>query len=88
MNLHLICYITEANMDRNIQDHFKIKQGYKMIFPLTMDNPQLLYSRIIGLVKKDINVKVLTEYMSQDISSIWLKVIRKGPRKLHIGGNI
>ena len=81
-----ICFITEANMNNDIQEHFKVIQGYNMIFPLTRDNPELLYSRIIGLVKQDINVKVLTDHMSQDISSIWLKLIKKGPKKSIIGG--
>ena len=64
----------------------RIIPGYKLEYPLTRENPLLEYSRIVAVIKEGITVQVLREHMSQDISSIWLKIIKKGPKKLVIGG--
>ena len=81
-----VCYITEANMGNETPDHDKVIQGYTLEYPLTRENPELNYSRIVALVKNGVTTKVMTNHMSKDISSIWLQIIRKGPKKLVVGG--
>ena len=41
--------------------------------------------RLAVLVKDGLQVKVLKEYMNQEIASVWLTVTRRGAKKLHIG---
>ena len=73
-------------MDNCTPEYLRIIHGYTLVYPLTRDNPLLQYSRIIGLIKEGISVKILTQYMSEDISSIWMQIVKKGPNKLIIGG--
>ena len=37
-------------------------------------------------MKNGVNVKLLEDKMSEDISSIWLQIVKKGPMKLIVGG--
>ena len=57
--------------------------GYEMILPDTMQS--LGYSRLAALVKDGVHVKVLREYMDQEVATVWLKVSKKGGSKLHVG---
>ena len=81
-----ICFVTEANLHNSTPNEDRIIPGYKLEYPLTRENPSLEYSRIIAIIKENITVQVLKEHMSTDISSIWLKIVKKGPKKLVIGG--
>ena len=67
------------------QDHETRIQGYTIIKPLTENNPLLMYSRIILLVKDNVQVAELRNFMSNDISSIWVKVNKRGHKQVIIG---
>ena len=81
-----ICFITEANMHNDTPEDFRVIPGYTLEYPLTRENPTLQYSRIVAIVREGLSVKLLREHMSDDISSIWLQILRKGPKKLIVGG--
>ena len=60
--------------------------GYTNIYPKTEGNLQLGYSRLILLVKNGVQVSILKDIMANDTSSIWVKVIKRGHKKVVIGG--
>ena len=49
-----------------------------MVKPNTWDHPNLQYARIIMLIKPEINYVLLENNMEEDISSIWVKISRRG----------
>ena len=81
-----IMFITEANVFI-ANDDFNLEiKGYKIVKPKTWSNPILLHARIIMLVKHEINFEILSNYMEDDISAMWVKIARKGQKKLIVGG--
>ena len=81
-----IMYITEANLFLEDPDYSLVVEGYKLVKPKTWENPDLEYARIVMLIKTDISFELLADNMDHDISTIWVKIIRKGNRKLIVGG--
>ena len=53
------------------QDFKNQIDGYKMIKPKTTN--RLGYSRIIALVRSDVQVRIIPELKEEDLSTIWLK---------------
>ena len=85
----------QVEIQRMVDDHnifkdnpdYKIKiVGYNLELPLTWNNDKLEYARIAVLIKEDLNYEILKQYMSNDISTIWVKINRKGRKKLIVGG--
>ena len=77
-------YISEANYFKEFPDYMSNVPGYRLIHPkqlITMD-----YSRIILMVKEGVQVTIMDELMCPEVSSIWLKISKRGCRKLHLGG--
>ena len=85
-NIPDICFITEANLDNSTPDVDRVIPGYSLEYPLTRENQDLGYSRIIALIREGITVKILREHMMDDLSDIWMQIIKKGPKKLIVGG--
>ena len=81
-----IMIITEANMFKEDPEHCLIIERYNIVRPLTWNNPSLNYARVVFLIKPEINFVLLEDFMEQDISAIWIKISRRGTKKLIVGG--
>ena len=57
--------------------------GYQIV--TTIDFSKGCCSRLVVLVREGVNVILLQDYMDPDISSIWLKLPRRGMRPLIVG---
>ena len=78
-----ITIVSEAKIFRENEEHEILIPGYKMVLLNTMDTQG--FCRLAVLLKEDIQIKILTEFMDTEIASVWMKVVRRGSRKLHIG---
>ena len=78
-----VMFFTEANIFKDDPDHRINIDRYNIELPLTFDNVKLQYARIAVVIKKDLSYEVLKQHMSNDLSSLWLKIIRKGSKKLN-----
>ena len=76
-------FITEANFFTTAPSHEKVFPGHKVFLPKTGD--RLGYWRIVLIAKEDLIVDILEEFMEEDISSMWVRVGRKGKTSVHIG---
>ena len=81
-----IIFITEANIFSEDPNYSLKIDNYNLELPLTLSNNKLKYARIAVLLKQDLNYELLPQHMEGDISSIWLKIHRKGKKKLIVGG--
>ena len=79
-----LVFISEANLFDSIPDWQKQIQGYKLITPGSLETAG--YARIILLVKENIDIHVLNEFMEDDLAAIWVRIGRKTAKPLHIGG--
>ena len=55
-----------------------------MLHPKTLFS--LKYSRLVMLVKDGLNLQVIDELMDNEVSSVWVKVNKRGARNLLLGG--
>ena len=78
-----IAIINEANIFEENKDHELYIANYKIVLPNTLESQGVC--RLAVLVREGVQVKILQEYMNTEIASVWLKVTRKGSKKLHIG---
>ena len=78
-----VACISEANLYTEVEDHLRIIPGYKLVTADTMT--VMKYSRIVVLVKNEINFKIEREYMDSVTASIWLSLPRRGKKKVMIG---
>ena len=79
-----IFIISELNMKACLTDAEKNIAGYNMIIPRTVEARRLV--RIVMLVKSDMEVKVLKEYMDTDVAAIWVKIGARGRKPMVLGG--
>ena len=79
-----LLFITEANLMLKTPEHERTIPGYEIILPQTMN--KLKYARIILLVRQGMEVKVLNQYMPEDLATIWVKVGQQGRKPLVVGG--
>ena len=78
-----VAVISEANIFSENQDFDIYVPGYSLIQPKSMNS--LGYSRIAVLVKSGVKVKVLDQFMDNEIASVWLRISGRGTKNLHIG---
>ena len=79
-----LCYITEANLYNNLEEHeFNIQDHY-LVFPNTM--LQLGYARIMLIVRNGITVTKLDKLMSNNVSTIWVKIGTGKKSAIQVGG--
>ena len=78
-----IFIISESNLLESINDYERAVPGYKILLPKTVEVQDV--SRIVMLVREEMEVKIMEEYMDNTIASIWIKVGSKGRRPLLIG---
>ena len=55
-----------------------------LIKPLTP--ARLGYSRIVALVRNNVQYRILTEHMENDLSTFWIKVGARGSKGAIVGG--
>ena len=79
-----VLFISEANLHENIPTHETLIQGYKIIKPLIVKVHN--FSRLVALVKNDLEVVVETSLMNDLVTSIWLKISPLGSRKMLLCG--
>ena len=79
-----LLFITEANLMADTTDDEREIPGYRLILPLTLES--LKYARIVLLVKIGIEVKVLNQFMAEDLAIIWVKIGQAGRKPLVVGG--
>ena len=79
-----IAFITEANLWEGVSDHLCKVEGYELLQPLTIS--RLGYSRIVAMVNENLQYRVLTEHMEDDLSTFWLKVGGRGTKGVIVGG--
>ena len=78
-----LLFISESNLMEDLPEQQRQVTGYRLILPLTM--PHMKYARLVLLVKEELEVKTMDEYMSQDIASIWVRVGQQGRKPLMVG---
>ena len=79
-----LLFISEANLMADLPPEQRTVRGYNLVLPNTM--VQLGYTRIILLIKEDINYKLLTQFMNNSTASIWVSLGSRGRRPLTVGG--
>ena len=79
-----LMFVSEANIFSHNNDYQIDIEGYKIYHP--KQHYSLGYSRIILLAREELKIEIQSNLMDDDIASIWLKVVRKGARKLFICG--
>ena len=67
-----LCFITEANMWSDTEPHDREILDHKLVYPNTMDT--MAHARIILIVKQEVEVTVLHQYMDGSTASIWVRV--------------
>ena len=79
-----LTFISEANMYESTPVHETLIVGYRIIKPRSVNHQGL--SRIILLVKENIEVSVEEKLMDETVASIWVKVSTTGMRKTLVCG--
>ena len=75
-----LLFITEANLMADTTEEQRRIPGYNMFLPLTLET--LKYARIVLLVREGIEVKLLSQHMAVDLSTIWVKLGQAGRKPL------
>ena len=78
-----IAAISEANLQYETELHERHIPGYRLV--TTRDYELGGISRLVALVKDGMNIKILEDKKVAGISSIWIKVPRRGQRPVTIG---
>ena len=79
-----LCFITEANLWKDTEPHETEILEHKLVYPNTMDT--MAHARIILIVKQEIEVTILHQYMDGKTVSIWVRVGSSRKKSLVIGG--
>ena len=79
-----LCFITEANLWEGFLDHETQIAGHKLVFPLTMKS--MKHSRIMLIIREDIEYELMTEYMDEMTATIWVKLGSRKKSTFMVGG--
>ena len=79
-----IMFVSEANIFVEDQDHEICIPGYELLTSNSLET--LGYTRMAALIKDKINVEIQTQWMCQNVASIWLKLCKQGGKKIFICG--
>ena len=77
-------FISEANIYNDTPEYEVIIQGYTLHKPLTVQLHN--HARLVLLAKEGLNFSIRSELMDNIVTSIWIKVITPGARKVNICG--
>ena len=78
-----IAVITEANLQLSTDGYRVNIENYDII--TTKDYNTLGVSRLVILVRNNLNYQLMNEKMEQEISTIWLKIPRRGKKPFILG---
>ena len=78
-----IAIISEANLFSGLQSHHRQIDGYNI--QVTKDLENLGYSRLVILVREGFHIEIQKTWMEAELSTIWLKIKRRGCRSLTLG---
>ena len=78
------CFLSEANLQTGQQDYMYHIPGYKIITPISNDT--MGFSRLVLLAKCGAKFTVDRKKMSEEVSSIWIRVGGRGKNSTLIGG--
>ena len=79
-----LLYISEANLMDNIPDHERYVEGYRLYLPLTMTKHKC--AMIVLLARQEIDIKIHTEWMHEDVAVIWASVLNGNRSTIKVGG--
>ena len=79
-----LAYISEANLFAGLALHLRQIEGYHLVYTKAMDF--FGYSCLILLVKQGFQVKIMEDWMEEEVASIWTKIARRGCKGVYIGG--
>ena len=79
-----LMFISEANLREGVDEVASHVDGYELVYPSTMSTQG--YARIMLLVKEGVSFKKMENFMDENAASIWVKIVKKGGKPLHIGG--
>ena len=79
-----LCYITEANLHKGLEDHETNIPDHYLVYPNTMN--KLGYARIMLIVKNGVTVQKLDKLMSNNVSTIWVKLGTGKKTGIKVGG--
>ena len=79
-------FISESNLRFMVPDHENNIVGYYIVATKDLEPNGL--SRLILLVREGFNIEIHHQLMEEWIASIWVKIPRKGNKKLLVGGGI
>ena len=79
-----LCFVTEANLWDDFLDHETQIPGHKLVFPLTMTS--MKHSRIVLIIKEDLEYELMTDYMDDLTPTIWVKIGSKKKSTFMVGG--
>ena len=79
-----ILFIAEARLNINDPEYQTRIEGYNLYSSKTLEKHG--YSRLVMIVKTEINVTILEDLMGPDSASIWITLKRRGQKKVNLGG--
>ena len=78
------CFFSEANLSSGLEDYLTVIPGYDLI--TSKSHSTVGYSRLVLLAKEGAQFTVDQNRMSEEVTSIWIKVGGRGPNSTLIGG--
>ena len=79
-----VMLISESNVFNSDQDFELITPGYTMLKSRTCE--VVNHCRLVALVREGLQLEVMHNWMSTEISSIWFKISSRGCKTLYLGG--
>ena len=79
-----ICFLSEANLWNGLLPHEREILGYKLFLTDTMTT--LNHSRIVAIVRGDLEVTIMDKYKNNNSAAIWLKIGRTKKDSIVVGG--
>ena len=79
-----ICIISETNLWNTLPEVERGLPEYRLLLPRTMT--ELGHARLVALVKVNLPIKLMDEYMDKDTACVWMKVGKTRRNSLIIGG--
>ena len=79
-----VLFISEANLDESTPLHETIIEGYEITLPKTVVRNGT--ARLVLLTKESLEFELMDTLMDDIVSSIWIKILSQGAKKLLICG--
>ena len=79
-----LIFISEANLDEMTPEYETIIQSYNINKPKTISDHRI--SRLILLLREQLKFTIEDKFMSKDIASIWVTILKSGARRVLVAG--